>query len=95
MFELEAWNRAKKVVESSWSNLKRLCSEKIEAEGRNRTQCVRVRVRLPCRNLCSKEVVRDYSFQAPTVQLIYEHMGKNIIANFRLTCLLSRFNRFL
>ena len=64
MFELEAWNRPKKVVESCWSNLKRMFSEKSGAEGRIRTQCVRVRFGLPCRNLCSKEVVPDYSFQA-------------------------------
>ena len=62
MFELEACNRPKEVVESCWFNLKRMCSEKRRAERRNRTQCVRVQ--LPCPNLCSKEFVPDYAFQA-------------------------------
>ena len=76
MFESETCNRAEKKVENCCSNLKKKCMDKSVAEARNRTQCVRVRVRLPCRNLCSKEVGRDYSFQAPTIQLIYEYMGK-------------------
>ena len=64
MFDLEAWHRPEKVVEGSWSNLKRMCSEKSSVEGRYRTQCVRARVRLPCLNLCSNDVVRGYSIQA-------------------------------
>ena len=65
MFELESCNRPKKLVERCCSNLKKKCVQ-IKAALKEGIELNVFKFEFGCqgRNLCSKEVVPDYSFQA-------------------------------
>ena len=62
VFALEAINRPKKIGGICSSSLKKICFEKISAEGRIRT--LRVGVRIPCPNLFSTEFLNIHASRA-------------------------------
>ena len=94
MFELEVFNRPKKVVECCWSNLKRMCSEKSALREGIELNVFEFEFSCHVVNSVPRKLYL-ITLSKPTIQLTYEHMGKSVIAIIRITCHLIRFNSFL